>query len=153
MDAFSLMTYDFASHNQVIGPNAPVEWIEQNVEYFFSHSNKNNNQFRKKILLGLNFYGMKYEMDSVTERITKDPEPIIGSRFIDLIKEFRVDIKYEANGKEHLFIIEDTSRKLVIFYPTLWSIQKRIELAEKLGTGLSIWELGQGLNYFYDLIW
>uniref|UniRef100_A0A0G2K3D1 Chitinase domain-containing protein 1 n=1 Tax=Rattus norvegicus TaxID=10116 RepID=A0A0G2K3D1_RAT len=68
LDGFSLMTYDYSTSQQP-GPNAPLSWIRACVQVLDPKS-----QWRSKILLGLNFYGMDYAA-------SKDArEPVIGAR-------------------------------------------------------------------------
>ena len=44
------MTYDYSINSGQIGPNAPLEWIRENVNYL-----TDSTELREKIYLGLNF--------------------------------------------------------------------------------------------------
>jgi hypothetical protein len=39
-----------------------------------------------------------------------------------------------------------------MYYPTLDMINERLKFANKYGMGIGIWELGQGLEYFFNII-
>jgi chitinase domain-containing protein 1 len=141
VDGFSLMTYDFSSNSGKVGANAPLKWMRDNVEYL-----SDNNKYRKKILMGLNFYGIKYSLTGA------QPEPIVGNSLIELFSNSKVEVKFDSTSEEHSFYVNGDDGRYLVFYPTLYSIHRRIELANELNVGLSIWELGQGLDYFYDLL-
>ncbi len=53
VDGFSLMTYDYAQHNSMIGPNAPIGWVEYNINYLTDEP-----KYLEKILLGMNLIYM-----------------------------------------------------------------------------------------------
>jgi chitinase domain-containing protein 1 len=164
IDGYSLMTYDYAvsysrhsGESTSTGANAPLDWMRRSVEGFLG--GEENPRLAKKILLGLNFYGYSFAPEAA------DPDDrvkaIVGRQYIEAIEDIINDelpsvIEWEPETSEHRIAVSTNPKfqntPKTIYFPTLNSIDKRISLAEELGVSLSIWELGQGLPYFYDLL-
>jgi len=143
VDYFSMMTYDYSSPANP-GPNAHYSWMKECVETLDKDS-----FYRDKILLGINFYGYDYTPEG--------GGPILGRDFIKMIKDYdsqkQLKFKWDDNSKEHFIELRNGNKRHTLFYPSLNSIQVRLLLAKELDLGgIAIWEIGQGLDYFYDLL-
>ena len=170
--AFSLMTYDYSTVQRP-GANSPLHWIKTSIEHIAPDNTNDVIEKRKKILMGLNMYGNDYTPDG--------GGPIVAGQYLELLRNVKKRLTYDENDVENFFEIRyvcifqlnvlytrvyvllkcmvnlffycfrTSSGRHYVFYPTLFSINERIKLAQEMGVGLSIWELGQGLDYFYDL--
>lgn len=138
VDFFSLMTYDYPMRP---GPTAPIDWVEHCIKIIVPGDDA---VARSKILTGLNFYGYKYGSHSA--------DAILGSQLIEKLEKApeKFKISWLTEFKEHKFTEKKSNN--VIYFPTLASINERLKLFKAMKTGLSIWEIGQGLDYFYDLL-
>ncbi|ESW19289.1 hypothetical protein PHAVU_006G111900 [Phaseolus vulgaris] len=148
VDGFSLMTYDFSNpHNP--GPNAPLKWIQIVLKLLLGTSGNRAQSLAPKILLGINFYGNDFSLS----RGEGGGGAIIGRDYLALLEKHRPELQWDKNSGEHFFFYnDDKDIKHAVFYPSLKSISLRLEEARSWGCGISIWEIGQGLDYFYDLL-
>ncbi|RZC84851.1 hypothetical protein C5167_047634 [Papaver somniferum] len=146
VDGFSLMTYDF-SGPQKPGPNAPLKWITSVLQVLLSGSGGNSKDLAHKIFLGINFYGNDF---AVSEG---GGGAIVGMEYLSLLEKYKPAVHWDEKSEEHMFMYTDNKgTKHTVFYPSLMSISKRLEEARQWGAGISIWEIGQGLDYFFDLL-
>ncbi|RWW88366.1 hypothetical protein BHE74_00002759 [Ensete ventricosum] len=144
VDGFSLMTYDF-SGPQSPGPNAPLSWIRSSLSMLLGDTNSGPHSHAHKILLGLNFYGNDF-------LVSEGGGAITGTDYISLLEKHRPVIHWDNTSAEHFFIYSHNNARHAVFYPSLLSLSMRLDEAQVWGAGLSIWEIGQGLDYFFDLL-
>eukprot|EP01083_Nonionella_stella_P224066 797897_1 len=144
IDRFSLMTYDYSTKDA--GPQAPLSWVGFQVRRLTGRD-ENVSEFTSKILMGLNMYGRDFSEKG-------DVDDVVGHVYVELLNNARPrTFDWDSKVMEHSFRYNSPVDECVhtVYYPTLRSINDRLRLAKQLGVGISLWEIGQGLDYFYDL--
>ncbi|KAJ0861008.1 putative glycoside hydrolase family 18, catalytic domain, glycoside hydrolase superfamily [Helianthus annuus] len=146
VDGYSLMTYDF-SNPQNPGPNAPLKWVHSTMQLLLADGSR---KFSHKIFLGINFYGNDYVLKGGGG---DGGGAILGRDYLSLLEKHKPELKWDKKSGEHFFLYStDGNDQHVVFYPSLLSIEMRLDEARSWGAGISIWEMGQGLDYFFNLL-
>ncbi|KAK1326669.1 hypothetical protein QJS10_CPA01g02173 [Acorus calamus] len=145
VDGFSLMTYDY-SGPQSPGPNAPLKWIRSCLHLLLGDTEDVSRSSAHKVFLGINFYGNDFMHSG------SGGGAITGRDYLSVLEKHKPKLQWEEKSAEHYFIYSENNIKHAVFYPSLMSISVRLDEARAWGAGLSIWEIGQGLDYFFDLL-
>jgi chitinase domain-containing protein 1 len=96
---------------------------------------------RHKILVGLNMYGNDYT--------AVGGDTVVVGAYLKLLEKHKPSFFWDEENEEHYFKYTDSKGDThTVWYPTLKSIDARLSLLEELGVGASVWEIGQGLDYF-----
>ena len=159
VDYFAVMTYDHAGAVGREGPNSPLPWMKDVVGGLVSDI-EDDSEFvgdgldeavegedlekvrAGKILMGLPFYGYRFSRAHA-------PEAYTASNYLDLLKkEPHSPILWDEHSKEHRLVGSGSS----LWYPSMLSLLYRLQLAEEQGVGIAIWELGQGLDQFVEVL-
>ena len=139
IDLLSLMTYDFSSSSTRPGPSAPLPWIRQSVRALLGDDASPED--RAKVLVGVAFYGMRWEKPGGRG------EALVGKQWEELNAEGGVtEVWEEANGEMR----QELGSRGVVYYPSARSVGLKVALANEEGCGLSIWEIGQGVDALYE---
>lgn len=137
---FMMMSYDYSSPN-LPGPLAPLEWTGSVIKRLGSRT-------IHKMLIGIPFYGRDYIKGALSD-------VVVGPKYYDILKSNdNMRIIYDKKHVEHVHQYTSANgQQHLMYYPSLMFINKRLELASSLGAGgIGIWEIGQGLEYFFDLL-
>ncbi|KAJ9473400.1 Chitinase domain-containing protein 1 [Diplonema papillatum] len=171
IDKFILHTYNFTSAALSSGPNCPMSWMREMLKAWQLLKRTDTDD---KVIVTLPFFGREYVDGAAVDLDTYDVasgDPtdasgartrwdVTGEQYIRTLEASENDSSYHLEHhwndkyKEHHaeYVAPDGSKRIV-YYPSLKALKERIDLLSATrATGLGVWNLGTGLDYFYDLI-
>jgi len=142
-----ICTYDYATQIPNEYPLSPYDWTKGWIEMFFEETNLPAKTIRKKLMMGLPFYGTKIDFKQGKR------DAIINNQYLEILKSQKVNINWNYKFKECVIQYSDSSNNSPnhLVYPCLKFIKTRLELFDYFEVGAFVWEAGQGLEYFYEL--
>jgi chitinase domain-containing protein 1 len=76
-----------------------------------------------------------------------------GDTYRELLNTHRPErFDWHAEAAEHVFSYTKDDARHSVYYPSLKGLAERLGVLRNLGVGIALWELGTGLDYFFDLL-
>ena len=101
---------------------------------------------KDKFLVGFPFFGFDYGNG-------KTREYIVGQQFVDTLNQNKVNPYFLKEYQETAYFYSKDKAAHTMYYPSLFDLNVRFERVSEYGfAGFAIWELAQGLPFFFDLL-
>lgn len=161
---FVLVTYDFSLGEP--GPTSPILWVRNCINHLLERVDVSSYddekahdlymEYRSKLMLGIPFYGYEFNPTNITQpgssSKTYDSRNVVGTSFIEILNNNQPQLTWQENvGELKAEYIRD-NHTVVLYYPIDKTVEIRVQMATRLGTGISIWELGQGLPFHFQVL-
>ncbi|CAL2043357.1 unnamed protein product [Caenorhabditis brenneri] len=108
--------------------------------------------YSPKLLMGINFFGYEFPLDEYRKGGNGKKWTVISyERFLEILRKDDAVFTFNEVNKEHELISE--SANAFIVYPSRTQLEYSLaHIKQHPGVGIGIWEYGQGLDYFVNLV-
>lgn len=101
----------------------------------------------KKLVAALRFGGHDYKDPKGGEALCN------RTRYLELLRAHRPRLDWYPEASEHVFAyVDDTNVSHSVYFPTLKSLQERLNAVRSWGAGVAVESVLCGLDYFLDLL-
>jgi len=137
-----LSTANYSSVRGSAGPSSPVKWVRDGLARLGAAAGAEQ---LPKLMATLPLFGW----DFVGERA----EAVDGERYLALL-EMHAPKRFEwhTEAAEHSFTYMAGDEAHTVYYPSVKAVAERLGMLRSLGVGVALWELGTGLDFFWDLL-
>ncbi|CAD8066167.1 unnamed protein product [Paramecium sonneborni] len=126
-----IQTYDYQIQDGDDQLLSPYSWVQENLEHFMT--------YKEKLLFGIPFYGFK--------KTDQDKTHFIGNELLKLNAQNFIT-EWDRSNSECIY----KSDSISISYPCPDFLVYRLDLIKEFGRGYFVWEGGQGIELFYQLL-
>ena len=143
LGGFVLSTANFSAVRGQPGPNAPLAWMRDALAAL-----EPTDTNRHKLMATLPLLGWDFTLPDGERSASVD-----GEQYLNLLREHRPSrLDWHAEAAEHVFTYVEDEKRHSVYYPSLKSLAERLGMMRGLGVGVALYELGTGLDYFWDLL-
>ena len=141
VDRLVIMTYDHHWSTGPAGPIAPINWVEQNIEYALEYVPA------EKLLLGIANYGYDWEHAGNARDLSEKTA-------LKIAENNSADIKWHSSFKTPYFHYRtDSGMEREVWFESGESTAFKLDLVNKYNLkGIAIWRLGNGTGIFWQNI-